>query len=78
MEVAKELLKGKFIDSIEEYYTKELHQGYSKCNKRSLFKLMEHVDTQYAFLDTHALGDIMTRFKEPPDLAVLIEVYLKK
>ena len=48
VEVAKELLKGQFIDSIEECYIKELRQGYSEYNNRPLFELLEHVKTKYA------------------------------
>ena len=50
VEVAEELLKGQFMEAIEECYIKELRQGYSKCDNRSLFELIEHVKTKYATL----------------------------
>ena len=78
VEVAGELLKGQFIDAIEECYIKELREGYSEYDNRSLFELLEHVKTKYASLDDHVLADIRTTFEEPPDLAVPIDVYFEK
>ena len=78
VEVVKELLKGQFIDSIEECCIKELCQGYSKYNDRTLFELLEHVKTKYAALDNHVLRGIKAVFEEPPDLAVPINVYFEK
>ncbi len=78
VEVAEELLKGQFIDAIEECYIKELRQGYSEYDNRSLFELIEHVKTKYASLDDHILEDIMATFEEPPDLSMPINVYYKK
>ena len=78
VEVAEELLKGQFIDSIEECYIKELRQGYSEYDNRSLLELLEHVKTKYAALDSHVLVSIRATIKEPPDLVVSIDVYFEK
>ena len=78
MEVAKELLKGQFIDSIEECYIKELRQGYSKYNNCTLFEILEHVKTKYTMLDDHVLHDIKAVFEDPSDLAVPMDVYFEK
>ena len=42
VEVAEELLKGRFMEAIEECYIKELCQGYSEYDNRSLFELIDH------------------------------------
>ena len=78
VEVAKELLKGQFVDSIEECYIKELRQGYIEYNNHTLFEILEHVKTKYVALDDHVLCDIKAVFEEPPDLAVLMDVYFEK
>ena len=78
VEVAEELLNGQFIDAIEECYIKELREGYSEYDNRSLFDLIEHVRSKYAMLDDHVLEDIMAVFEEPPDLSVPIDVYFEK
>ena len=78
MEVAKELLKGQFIDAIDEYYIKELRQGYSKYDNCKLFELLKHVKTKDAALDGHVLRGIKAVFEEPPALAVPIDVYFEK
>ena len=77
-EVAEELLKGQFMEAIEECYIKEHCQGYSKYDNRSLFELIEHIKTKYATLHDHVLEDIMVVFAEPPDLSVPINVYYAK
>ena len=59
-------------------HIKELRQGYSEYNNRSLFELIEHVKTKYAMLDDQVLEDIMVVFAEPPDLSVPIDVYYEK
>ena len=59
-------------------HIKELRQGYSEYNNRSLFELIEHVKTKYATLDNHVHEDILAVFAEPPDLSVPIDVYSEK
>ena len=78
VEVVEELLKGQFIDAIEECYIKEFREGYSEYDNRSLFELIEHVRSKYAMLDDHVLEDIMAVFEELPDLSVPIDVYYEK
>ena len=69
VEVAEELLKGQFIDAIDECYIKELRQGYSEYDNHTLFELLEHVKTKYAALDDHVPRGIKAVFEEPPDLS---------
>ena len=71
VEFAEELLKGQFMDAIEECCIKELHQGYSKYDNCSLFELIE---PKYATLDDHVLEDIMAVFAEPLDLSLPISI----
>ena len=78
VETAEELLKGQFMEAVEECYFKELRQGYSEYDNRSLYDLIKHVKDKYATLDDHVLEDIMTVFAEPPDLAMPIDVYYAK
>ena len=78
VKVAKELLKGQFIESIEECYIKELCQGCSEYVNRSLFELLDHVKYKYAALDDHVIADIRDVFEKPPNLSVPIDVYYEK
>ena len=78
MGVTHEILKGQFIDSIEECYIKELCEGYSKYDNQSLLKLLNHVNSNYATLDDHILEDIQKRFEEPLDLSIPINIYYAK
>ena len=78
VEAAHDLLKGQFIDCIEECYIKELYDGYSEYDNRTLFELLDHVNSKYASMDDHVLEEIMDKFEEPPDLAVPIDVYYAK
>ena len=78
VEAAEELLKGQFMDAVEECYFKELRQGYSEYDNRSLYDLIKHVKDKYATLDDHVLEDIMTVLAEPPDLTMPIDVYYAK
>ena len=78
VEVAVEILKGQFINSIDECYIKELSQGYSEYDNRTLSELLEHVKTKYAALDDYIIRGIKAVFEEPPDLAMPIDVYFEK
>ena len=77
-EAAEELLKGQFMDAVKECYIKELREGYSEYDNRSLHELIQHVKTKYATLDDHVLENIMAVFSEPPDLSVPVDVYYAK
>ena len=39
---------------------------------------MKHVKTKYATLDDHVLEDILAVCAVPPDLSVLIDIYVEK
>ena len=77
-EAAEELLKGQFMEAVEECYIKELREGYSEYDNRSLYELIKHVKEKYATLDDHVLEDIRAVFAEPPDLSVPVDVYYAK
>ena len=63
---------------VDECYIKELRQGYSEYDNRTLFGLLEHMKTKYAALDDHILRGIRAIFEEQPDLAMPIDVYFEK
>lgn len=78
VEEAHNLLKGQLIVCIGECYIKELYEDCSEYDNRTLFGLLEHVNSKYALLDDHVVEEIMDKFEEPPDLLVPIDVYYAK
>ena len=65
VEAAEELLKAQFIDCIDESFIKELREGYSEYDNRTLFELLTHVEDKYAPLDKHVLDNVLEKFREP-------------
>ena len=54
------------MEAIEEFYIKELCQGYSEYDNCPLIELIEHVKIKYAMLDDHVLGGILAVFAVHP------------
>ena len=78
MDITAELLKGQFLDCIEEDYIRKLHNPVSEYVYVTLLELLAHVFTKYVQMDDHLVNAIKERFDEPPDMDALIDKYFVK
>ena len=77
VEVVEELLKGLFLDAIDEDYVIELKEGVREYDGRTLRELLQHL-RKYAKMDDDVHLSIMNRFREAPDLELPVDKYFAK
>ena len=79
VEAVGNLLKAQLIESVEECYIRELHQGdFIEYDDRSLFEILQHINKKYAKLDAHILKVSLKVFKEEPQMNNPIDNYFAK
>ena len=79
VEAVGNLLKAQLIESVEECYIRELHQGdFIEYDDRSLFELLQHINEKYAKLDAHILKANLKVFEEEPQMDNPIDDYFAK
>lgn len=77
VEVVEELLKGLFLDAIDEDYVVELKEGVREYDGRTLRELLQHL-RKYAKMDDDVHLGIMNRFREAPDMELPVDKYFAK
>ena len=77
VEATEELLKGMFIDAIDEDYVVELKEGLREYDGRTLRELLDHVH-KYAKMDDEVHRHIMNDFQQPPNMDLPIDKYFAK
>jgi hypothetical protein len=79
VEAVGNLLKAQLIESVEECYIRELHQGdFIEYDDRSLLELLQHINEKYAKLDAHILKANLKVFEEEPQMDNPIDDYFAK
>jgi hypothetical protein len=65
IEAVGNLIKSQLIDSVEECYIRELHQGdYIEYGDHSLLNILQHINDNYAKMDAHILKANLNFFDE--------------
>ena len=78
VEITAELLKGQFLDCIEETYIMELRDPMSEYDDVTLLELLDHVFANYGEMDDHLVNQNKERFDEQPDMNEPIDNYFVK
>ena len=78
VDITAELLKGQFLDCIEETYIMELRDPMSEYDDVTLLELLDHVFTNYGEMDDHLVNKNKERFDEQPDMNEPIDNYFVK
>ena len=77
VEVVEDLLKGQFLDEIDEDYVIELKEGMREYDCRRLRQLLQHL-RKYGKMDNIVHNSIMERFEEAPNMDLPIDKYFTK
>ena len=77
VEATEELLKGMFIEAIDEDYVVELKEGLREYDGVTLLELLEHVN-KYAKMDDEVHRLIILDFQKPPNMDLPIDKYFAK
>jgi hypothetical protein len=77
VEATEELLKGMFIEAIDEDYVVELKEGLREYDGRTLQELLSHV-SKYAKMDDEVHRHILLDFQKPPNMDLPIDKYFAK
>ena len=77
VQVVEDLLKGMFLEAIDEDYIVELKDGLREYDGESLLGLLEHAK-KYAKMDDNVHETIMNEFQQPPDMDLPIDKYFAK
>ena len=77
VEVVEELLKGQFLEAIDEDYVVELKEGVREYDGRKLRDLLKHL-RKYAKMDDDVHLAIMDRFREAPNMELPVDKYFAK
>ena len=78
VEAVEELLRNQLIAAVDEDYILELKQGRSGYSGVSLLSILNHLRTEYATMDDVVFKDLMSKFREPPDMDAPIDKYFRK
>ena len=78
VEVTEELLKGQFLEAVDEDYVVELKEDLREYDGVPLRKMLRHVKDKYAKMDDDVLTALMAEFDEPPDMSLPIDKYFAK
>lgn len=79
VEAVGNLLKAQLIESVEECYIRELHQGdFIEYDDRSLREILQHINEKYAKMDAHILKANLKVFEEEPQMDNPIDDYFAK
>ena len=79
VEAVGNLLNDKLIESMEEGYTQELHQGgYIEWTDSSLFGILMHINGKYVKIDAHIWKANLEVFEEEPLMDNPIDIYFAK
>ena len=77
VEVVEDLLKGLFLEAIDEDYVIELKEGMREYDGRRLRELLQHL-CKYGKMDDLVHNSIMERFEEAPNMDLPIDKYFAK
>ena len=77
VEVVEDLLKGLFLEAIDEDYVVELKEGMREYDGRRLRELLHHL-RKYGKMDDTVHDAIMKRFEEAPNMDLPIDKYFAK
>ena len=77
VEVVEDLLKGLFLEAIDEDYVIELKEGMREYDGRQLRELLQHL-RKYGKMDDIVHNSIMERFEEAPNMDLPIDKYFAK
>ena len=77
VEATEELLKGMFIEAIDEDYVVELKEGLREYDGVTLLELLDHVK-KYAKMDDEVHRLIILDFQKPPNMDLPIDKYFAK
>ena len=79
VEAVGNLLKAQLIESVEECYIREIHQGdYIEYDDRSLLNILTHIKDKYGNMDAHILKANLKVFGEEPQMDNPIDDYFAK
>jgi hypothetical protein len=79
VEAVGNLLKAQLIESVEECYIRELHEGdFIEYDDRSLLDILQHINEKYAKMDAHILKANLKVFEEEPQMDNPIDDYFAK
>ena len=73
--ITEELLKGQFLEAVDEDYVIERKEEMREYDGVSLRTLLQHVKEKYAKMDDDVFAKIMSEFEEPPDMSRPVDKY---